>query len=112
MATPTFTWTVTTSTTPTMDYTVRSASFGDGYVQTAGEGINNKTESWAITWIGTKTDCLAIMNFFDERAGWKSFYWTTPLGKLGLFRATAPTATEMGGRTFQITATFTKAYAA
>ena len=112
MASPTFTWVVATQAAPTIEYSTRSIGFGDGYVQSSGEGVNNRPESWAISWTGTKSDCLTMMTFFDSLGGWKSFFWTNPLGQLGLYRCTNPTPSEVGGRTFQLTATFTKAYAA
>lgn len=112
MATPTFKWTTNAGSTPTIEYAVRSSSFGDGYVQTAGEGVNNRKEAWEITWIGSDTECLEIMQMFDQLGGWKSFYWTNPLGQIGLYRCTNPTPSELGGNTFQITGTFTKFYAA
>lgn len=112
MATPTFTWVVNTSASPTIGYTVRTAQFGDGYAQDAGEGVNNKTESWEVTCVGSDTDINAIMTFMDGLAGYKSFFWTNPLGQLGLYKCKNPSPTELGGNTFQFTGTFTKAYAA
>jgi phage-related protein len=112
MATPTFSWVVNTQATPDIAYTVRSAKMGDGFVQEIAEGINNRTESWDISWVGNDTDVMAIMDFFDALAGYKSFYWTSPLNQIGLYKCKNPKPQEMGGNTFQLTGTFTKAYAA
>lgn len=112
MATPTFTWVVDTQAQPTIGYTVRTAQFGDGYAQDVGEGINNKTESWEVTFTGSDTDVLAIMDFMDALAGYKAFFWTNPLGKIGLYKCKNPQPTEVGGDTFTFAGTFTKAYAA
>lgn len=112
MATPTFRWVVSTQATPSIGYTVRSAQMGDGYVQDAGEGVNNKTESWEISWTGSDSEVAAMMDFFDELAGYKSFYWTNPLNKIGLYKCKNPTPVEQGGNTYSLTGTFTKAYAA
>jgi phage-related protein len=112
MATPTFNWTVTTQTTPTIGYAVRAIKFGDGYEQTAGEGVNNRQESWSVTWVGSDVEMEAIMDMFDSLGGNRSFFWTNPLGKIGLYKCVDPAPSELGGDTFQISATFTKAYAA
>jgi phage-related protein len=112
MATPTFSWVVNTQASSEIGYTVRSAQMGDGYVAEAGEGVNNKTEAWEVTWTGSDIDLNLIMDFFDERAGYKSFYWITPLGKIGLWKCKNPKQTELGGNTFSFSGTFTKAYAA
>lgn len=112
MTTPTFTWSVNTNATPTIGYATRTSKFGDGYVATAGEGVNNKQEAWEITWIGSFADCTTITTMFDTLAGYKSFYWTNPLQQIGLYKCQNPTPVELGGNTWQITGTFTKAYAA
>lgn len=112
MATQTFNWVVSTQASPTIGYTVRSAQFGDGYSQDVGEGVNNKTESWEVSFVGSDTEVLAIMTFLDALAGYKSFFWTNPLGQIGLYKCKDPKPTEVGGNTFSFTGTFTKAYAA
>lgn len=112
MATPTFTWVVNTNATPTIGYNTRSSKFGDGYVAEAGEGVNPKTEAWEVTCICTTDECDAIMTMMDTQAGYKSFYWTTPQRKIGLYKCKNPTPVELGGDTWQFTGTFTKAYAA
>lgn len=112
MATPTFEWTVNSMAGSTFSYTTRSSSFGDGYVQTVGEGVNNRNESWEISWTGTITDLNEMLDFFDALGGWKSFFWVNPLGKIGLYRCVNPSPTEQGGNVFTLSGTFTKAYAA
>ena len=55
---------------------VLEASFGDGYTQTAGDGINNIREILTLNWehlLPTQADQLE--NFFVERAGYKYFYY-------------------------------------
>lgn len=112
MATPTFSWVLNSQASPTIGYAVRSAQMGDGYVSEIGEGVNNKTESWEVTWTGSDTDCKAIMTFLDALAGYKSFFWTNPLGQLGLYKCKNPKPNELGGDTWAFAGTFTKAYAA
>lgn len=112
MATKTFEWVVSTQATPTIGYVVRTAQFGDGYAQDVGEGVNNKTESWEVNFIGSDVDVLAIMDFLDSLGGYRSFFWTNPLGQLGLYKCKDPSPVEMGGNTYSFSGTFTKAYAA
>ncbi|MNN86784.1 Phage minor tail protein [compost metagenome] len=85
---------------------------GDGYVQEIGEGVNNKTESWEVSYVGSDTDVASIMTFLDALAGYKSFFWTNPLNQLGLYKCKNPKPQELGGNTFSFSGTFTKAYAA
>lgn len=112
MATPTFNWVVSTQASATIGYVVRTAQFGDGYAQDVGEGINNKTESWEVSFTGSDTDVIAIMEFLDALGGYKSFFWTNPLGKIGLYKCKDPKPMEVGGNTFSFTGTFVKSYAA
>lgn len=112
MATPTFSWVINTQASSDIAYTVRTSQMGDGYIQESGEGVNNKTESWEITWVGSDTEVNNIMSFFDSLAGYKSFFWTNPLNQLGLYKCKNPKPQELGGNTFQLTGTFTKAFAA
>lgn len=59
---------------------VRAASFGDGYSQRVGAGINNATASWSLTFSRTTSDIDAIEAFLDARNGAESFDWTDPDG--------------------------------
>ncbi|GAP66831.1 phage minor tail protein [Mizugakiibacter sediminis] len=111
MSTPTFTWQATGNPTGTVSFRVRTAQFGDGYKQTVADGINNKVQSWPLTFTGTKAEMQAIVNFFDERAGWQSFYWTPPLGVQGLYKVTTYSPTPKGGPIYTVTATFEQAFA-
>jgi len=86
MATQTFQCRVQSKPGNTRSLTTRDISYGDGYTQSAGEGINAVTQSWTITWIGNKADCDAIMTFLDSLGGYQSFFWTDPRGNIGLYR--------------------------
>lgn len=110
MATETFSWRVQAQASDTRTYSTRDISFGDGYVQSAGEGLNGVTESFSVTWKGNLADCQDIMDFFDRQAGYKSFYWTDERGNLGLFRCKDAAPQGLGGNVFQITGTFERRY--
>lgn len=112
MAIETFTWVVESGVTPDISYRVKEAQFGDGYTQTYADGINNKAESYAITITCQKGRAKEIMDFFDRHAGWKSFFWTSPLAGLGLFKCSDPKPSPIGGDKYTITATFVKAFSA
>jgi phage-related protein len=49
----TFTWYHNANPSGTVKFRTLSARFGDGYEQTAPDGINNKLESWPLTFEGT-----------------------------------------------------------
>lgn len=90
--TETFTWKPTGTPTGTSKFRVRTAQFGDGYSQSVADGINNKMQSWPLQFTGTKDAMQAIVDFFDARQGFQSFYWTPPMGAQGLYRVTEYTA--------------------
>ena len=110
MAIETFTWPIERGSSPEINYRVRTAQFGDGYKQEAGDGPNNKEDSYPISYSGQKATVKEIMDFFDRHAGAKGFLWTTPLGQLGLFTCKNPVPTPVGGGVFKLTATFARAF--
>ncbi len=68
-----------------VSYRVLAASFGDGYVQTAAAGLNNKTQVWNVSAKGFETalcnagpNIQAVKTFIDAHGGWKSFRWVPP----------------------------------
>lgn len=67
---------------PTATVTQRTlvAQFGDGYAQRAADGINGRTESWPLEFVGDEAYIRPIKAFLDRHGGWKSFLWTPPLG--------------------------------
>lgn len=110
MAIEQFKWRTERGSPPEITYRVRTAQFGDGYKQEAGDGPNNKEDSYPISFTGPQSAVLKIMAFFDRHAGAKAFLWTTPLGQLGLFTCKNPVPTPMGGSVFKLTATFDRAF--
>lgn len=60
-------------------YRTLKATFGDGYQQRAGDGINTKMVKWDLVWEGlTIAEADAMEAFFDARAGFEAFYYTMP----------------------------------
>jgi phage-related protein len=108
----TFGWKVERSVDPTNKFRVIETQFGDGYKQTSADGINTKDEQYVITVNAYKVEAQKIMDFFDEHQGWKSFFWTPPLGKLSLFTCADPKQTEQGAGLYKISGTFVKSYSA
>lgn len=107
----TFTWRVERDLDPTIDFRVITAQFGDGYKQTSADGINNKNEQYAVKINAYENVAKDIIAFFDRQQGWKSFFWTPPLGQLGLYTCTDAKPTAQGGGLYVITGTFVKSYA-
>ncbi|MCU6219851.1 phage tail protein [Enterobacter cloacae] len=90
----------------------RSATFGDGYEQIAGEGINPEKQSWPVTLTGKKADMLQALKFFRSHVT-KSFIWTSPVGETGLYRIEAESikSQPLSSKVITISATFKQAYA-
>jgi len=110
MATETFTWTPDKEPTGTTTFRVKSAKFGDGYEQTAEDGINNKSESWPLTFTGPKSRIAEIKVFLNRHKGSKAFSWTEPFGETLLFKCKEYQSRNMGGNAYTLAATFEQAF--
>lgn len=108
----TFTWKVERDVDPTIEYRVIESQFGDGYKQASADGINTKSEQYSIKVHGTQDKMQEVMDFFDRHQGYKSFFWTPPLGKLSLFTCMDPKPVNEGGNLYSITGTFVKSFSA
>lgn len=108
----TFTWNVERQVTPKVDYRTIAVQFGDGYQQESVEGINNKTEEYSVRINAYEKEAREIKSFFDRHRGYKAFFWTPPLGELGLYRCRDATPTPQGGGLYVFTGTFVKSFAA
>lgn len=111
MAVETFTWCPKVDPVSSPEYRTRSSKFGDGYEQVSADGINNISDSWALTFVVPEADAAAIKDFLNRHGGFKSFLWTPPLAGVGLFRSTAPSVTPNGAGMYTLTSTFTQAFA-
>lgn len=97
----------------TITFKVRKAQFGDGYSQAVPDGINNKSDSWPLTFFGTGADVQPIVAFLDAHAGASSFLWTPPMpnGVQGLYRCNQYQLTPFGDDWYTLQATFEQAFA-
>lgn len=105
-----FTWCVRTEINGTGDFLVREARFGDGYRQTAADGLNNETQQWPVTLVGRADKIGAALTFLRERKGAVSFLWTPPLGVQGLYLCTSYSLTPHGGGVYTLSATFEQTF--
>lgn len=112
MAIETFTWRTQGQPEGSFNQRVRVAKFGDGYEQVAADGINPEQQSWPLSFSGLESEMLPILSFV-RRHVIKSFVWTPPYGKQGLYRIASDSirATPVGGKTMTVSATFEQSYA-
>jgi phage-related protein len=108
--TTTFTWPVQAKPTGTMKLRVLTSQFGDGYEQVAGDGINNKEQSWPVSIKGLAAQVVPARDFLDARQGYQSFFWTPPLGASGYYRCNEYSLQHVGGFVYELTATFKQAF--
>lgn len=105
-----FVWKATGQPTGTVTFRRLTAQFGDGYRQVAGDGINNKVQSWPLTFSGSKQEMQVVMSFLDRHAGIASFLWTPPMGVEGYYEAPAYSLNPVGGDVYTVSATFNQIF--
>ncbi|UAN43834.1 phage tail protein [Serratia sp. JSRIV001] len=112
MAIDTFTWRIQGQPEGSYAQRVRTAQFGDGYKQVAGNGLNIETQTWPLSFTGQKAQMLPLLEFARSHTT-KSFFWTPPYGVKGLYRVVADSikATPVGGSVMTVSATFEQAFA-
>lgn len=87
-------------------FRVLQATFGDGYMQRVGDGINTVSETWDLTWdLLTVVQADAITDFFDARGGTEAFVWVTPDGDTKNFIIAKYGRVPIAKDTFSVTAT-------
>lgn len=59
-------------------FRTRGASFGDGYEQRVGDGLNARRSTWNISFDGTFDEARLVRAFIDRHAGYIKFQWTPP----------------------------------
>lgn len=69
----TFTWCPRINPTEDVSYNTRKVKFGDGYEQVSGNGLNSRSQKWAMEFVGDDNYISAIRHFIDKHAGIKSF---------------------------------------
>lgn len=90
---------------------VRKAQFGDGYAQRVADGINSKSSSFNLQFIGDAATIGAILTFLDAHAGATAFYWTPLLRAQALFTCEKYSEPTKDGNAYTITATFDQTFA-
>lgn len=84
----TFTYTPSYSTSLDQQPRISEATFGDGYVQAIGDGINNNPKKWSINFNAVPlTDATTILAFFTtNNTAATPFDWTAPDGVAGRYK--------------------------
>lgn len=60
-------------------FRVQETQFGDGYKQTAKDGINTKIRKWSVSFTPlTEAEAAALMAILDAAAGWDLIVWQAP----------------------------------
>ncbi len=75
----TFVWIPSSQSAAEGTANVHEIQFGDGYVGSGANGINNTKEDWNLVFDVLKVaDWTAIRTFLKVHGGYLSFYWTPP----------------------------------
>ena len=82
-----FKWRPLTEPEATITHATLTAKFGDGYEQTAADGINNTKQSWPLVFRGREADIAPIKAFLNRHGGFKAFLWKPPMGDEGYYLA-------------------------
>lgn len=110
MAAQVFTWRPRIESPVQVRFKTYMTQFVDGYAQATGDGINNKSQTWNLTFIGKQSEIFAIQAFLDEHAGWKSFSWSPSFGAMGFYRAGGYESSKIGANVYNLTVTFTQTF--
>lgn len=91
-------------------FSIRTAQFGDGYIQTSANGLNPRSQEWSLEFTGNEAFIKAIKNFLDAHQGYQAFQWQPPLEAIGLYRCDDYKPTALGAGMYNLAATFKTAY--
>lgn len=85
------------------------STFGDGYRQRTADGINNLNCTFSLIWhVLTQDQAQEITGFFEDRAGWESFFYKLPWDTVSrLWTCTSWTSVVIGGGTLTDTDDYT-----
>lgn len=94
-----------------VQFRVLSAKFGDGYEQSAGDGLNARESTWSLTFFGRQDRIDAIKDFLDGHAGWRSFLWAPPGQSTAIVvTCKAYSRPHGGGEAWRLSATFERGF--
>lgn len=108
--TDSFDWRVHATASGGAKLNVAKAEFGDGYVQSAPQGLNVSKQQWQVTVSGPRADLEPIRDFIVDHAG-IAFYWTPPLGEEGLYQCDDYSPSNLGGLYYTMSMTFYEVFA-
>lgn len=90
---------------------VLSSSFGDGYQQRVGDGINIRPQVWNLKFsVRTNAERDAILAFLRAENGITSFDWTPPGGSAGKYLCSEWSWTPDNAATNTVIATFRQVF--
>lgn len=104
-----FTWRPTDETRGRITARVKRARFGDGYSQSAPDGINAIDQEWPLTFAGTEAEMQALVDFLQAHVG-RSFEWKPLLGQPALWQCDTWQPKDEGGGWYTVTATFQQTF--
>jgi len=108
--TDTFTWRVHATASGGGTLNVAKVKFGDGYQQSAAQGLNVDSQEWEITISGNRVDLEVARDFIVDHAG-VSFYWTPPMGVQGLYQCDDYKPVNIAGKYFTLSMKFYQVFA-
>lgn len=103
-------------------FSVLEAPMGEGYVQRAADGINNRTDQWNLTarglWLDVEPgacrfagqDVKGIVKFIEDHGGVRAFAWTAPDGTDAMWVCKAVSKTKDTPLIMSLSFTFTRTY--
>lgn len=101
-----FTWIVDVGSGVEDTYRVKSAQFGNGYVQDVGDGVNTLSEKWNISVFGLLTNINPIRAFLRSHGSFTPFLWKTPMGDEITVKGKDVRVTSQGADAYTLTAVF------
>lgn len=110
MAIESFTWCPRINAEQDVSFRRRTAQFGDGYQQAAGDGLNPRSQNWKLQFTGDATLITEIKAFLDRHHGVKAFQWKPPLEPTGLYRCDKYTPVALGAGMYSLSLTFEQAF--
>ena len=93
--TETFRWRVTSESSATHTFAVRTVKLGDGYEQ-----------KWQVRLVGRKAVIEQVKAFLDARRGVEAFYWQPDGHQRLLVKAVEYRETPRGGKAYELSAEF------
>lgn len=88
-----------------------TVSFGDGYEQEIGVGINNRKDQWDIGFKGTDAEVAPILAFFDAHGVPDTFLWSPPGRPQARYKTRGYSVTHQHAGIKSYTAVFVRTFA-